>query len=141
MREHKTSQRIRRNACNISLYSITLLCNVMYIILHIVNMQFRNFRAARLTSAIYSKDRSGQLGGIQNNNSLQILPFHISPAAVLQIRYNINIFGVPVSTTKHFSSLNFQDNKMIKEFGHRGPKRSLQGKNSLRPRPLCAWKL
>jgi hypothetical protein len=58
IREHKTAKRLWRNVCNILMYSITLLCNV--IILHIMNMQFRIFRAVRLTSVIYSKHSKGQ---------------------------------------------------------------------------------
>ena len=44
----------------------------------------------------------------------------------MNIPRNINIFRVPLSTTKRFSSLNFQDNKLIQQFRRRFPKRSLQ---------------
>jgi len=104
-------------------YSTTLLCNVFT--LHIMNMQFRNLRAARLTSVIYSKKSTWQTRRYSAGQpTVLTLPYPTS-LQYFKYEYNINIFGVPVSTAKRFSSLNFQD-KLTQQFRHRFPKRSLQ---------------
>jgi len=104
-------------------YSITFLCNVFT--LHIMNMQFRNFRAARLTSVIYIKKSTWQTWRYSTQQPAVFTLSHLTSLQYFKYEYNINIFGVPVSTTKCFSTLNFQD-KLIQQFRHRFPKWSLQ---------------